>query len=279
MSSCQCCLTPHPLSLVERFNLSIQTIKLIRRNCSIYENILLDEYEHLERLSSNLNKYLMLFSTKSNQILSYLRQVTIQLNNRFETSMKFLNRFECLTIKCSTWLKTNSTKSIHSQLKYYRKKFDFFNNSMEQNFYKNYLGKTFSHDFSIFQINYQQLSLQMDSIEREHIKLFFEGIQLFSLLISLENNDKISSIINVDQIISEWKDKNKVHITWLPDEHQQNKNRPLLALENNVKQTSSDIEIKAIDDCSNSSQDKYAIESNLSWSFTIANKQEDLSVS
>ncbi|CAF4475676.1 unnamed protein product [Rotaria socialis] len=119
----------------------------------------------------------------------------------------------------------------------------------------------------------------MDSIEREHIKLFFEGIQLFSLLISLENNDKISSIINVDQIISEWKDKNKVHITWLPDEHQQNKNRPLLALENNVKQTSSDIKIKAIDDCSNSSQDKYAIESNLSWSFTIANKQEDLSVS
>ncbi|CAF0765745.1 unnamed protein product [Rotaria sordida] len=286
MSSCRCCLTPHPLRLIERFNLSIQTIKLIRRNCTIFENILLDEYEHLERISSNLNKYLIDKSIISNQIYSCLSQITSQLNNRSENLIKSLNKFEYLTIKCSIWLKTHSIKSIHSQLKYYKKQFDLFNNFIEQHSYKNNLTKKFQNNFSIFQTNYQQQCLQMDSIEYEHIKLFLESIQLFSSIISIENNNnnnKINSIININQNINEWKEKNKFHITWLPDEHQQNeKNIHLLKLDNDdkhIEQSSSDIEIKAIDNCSNHSQDKYAYESNLSWSFTIANKQEDLSMS
>ncbi|CAF0770049.1 unnamed protein product [Rotaria sp. Silwood1] len=287
MSSCRCCLVPHPLRLIERFNLSIQTIKLIRRNCLIFENIFLDEYEHLERISSNLNKYLIHSNTISNQIYSYLSQLTRQFNNRLENLRIFLNKFECLIIKCSIWLKTNSIKSIHSQLKYYRKKFDLFNKFFVQhsniNSYKNNLIKKFRNDFSIFQINYQQYCLQMDSIEYKHIKVFLESIQLFSSIISLENNNMINSTINIDHNIKEWKEKNKFHITWLPDEHQQNeKNNHLLTFENenkHVEQTSSDIEIKAIDNCSNDSQDKYAYESNLSWSFTIAKKQENISVS
>ncbi|CAF3940439.1 unnamed protein product [Rotaria sp. Silwood2] len=287
MSSCRCCLTPHPLSLIERFNLSIQTIKLIHRNCFVFKNILLDEYEHLARLSTNLNNYLMHSSTISNRIYSCLSQLTSQLNNRLENIIKFLNKFKCLTIKCSIWLKTNSIKSIHSKLKYYKKQFDLFNNSIEQqhsciNSYKNNLTKKFRNNFSIFQTNYQQQCLQMDSIEYEHMTLFLESIQLFSSIVSLENNNKINSTINIDQNINEWKEKNKYHITWLPDEHQQNKNIHLLKLETDdkhIEQSSSDIEIKAIDNCSNHSQDKYAYESNLNWSFTIAKKQEDLSMS
>lgn len=255
MSSCRCCLKPHPLSLIERFNLSIQTIKLIRRNCSIFENLLLDEYEHLERIISNLNKYLMRHTTKSTSVLSYLSQANIQLNRRLENSIRSLNQYEYLRIKCSVWLKTYSKKSIHSRLKYYRKQFEIFNNSLGQNFTR----KSF-HNFSIFQKNYHQFSLQMDSIEHEHIKLLFESIQLFS---PLENLDKI----NVLTIINDWKENHKIHLTWLPNEHQNS------ALSIN---RSSDIDIRAIDD--SSSQDKYTIKSNLSWSFTIAQQAESPSV-
>ena len=80
----RCYLTTHPLNLVERFNSSVQTIKLIHRICSIFENILIDEYEHLERISSNFIEYLMHCGTISNQIFSYSSQFTIQLNNRLD---------------------------------------------------------------------------------------------------------------------------------------------------------------------------------------------------
>jgi len=274
MLSCQCCLTPHPIRLIERYNSSIQTIKLIHKNCSIFENILLDEYENLERISSNLNKYLMHYGTISNQIFSYLSQLIIQLNNRLENLRKILYEFECLTIKCSLWLKNNSIKQIYSQLKSYKKQLDSFEIFVKQHphiiqYKNNHLTKKFSKDFSIFQTNYKQQCLQMDSIEYEHMKLFLDSIQLFSSIILSGNNENIISNINIEQNINEWKDKNKFHITWLPNEHQQKEN---------IEQSSSDIEIKAIDNCPNDNQDKYVHESNLSWSFTIAKTKEDISV-
>jgi hypothetical protein len=299
MSSCRCCLIPHPLRLIERLNSSIHTIKFIRRNCSIFENILLDKYEHLERISSNLNKYLMHYGTISNQIFTYLSQFRIQLNNRLENYTNFLYEIEYLTIKCSIWLKNlsnnNSIKQIRSQLKHYGKQLNLFHNFVEQHpnitEYKNdlsHLTKKFWKDFSIFhvtfQTNYQQQCLQMDSIEREHMKIFFQSIQLFSSIISPGNNWNIFSTINIDQDINEWREKNKFRITWVLDEHQEkenlikNINKELISYE-----SSSDIEIKAIEDCLSDNQsdtkEKYAHESNLSWSFTIGKMEEDMSVS
>jgi hypothetical protein len=228
MSTCRCCLIPHPSRLVERFNSSIQTIKLIRRNCSIFENILLDEYEQFERISSNLNKYLMHYGTISTQIYSHLSQFTIRLNNRLENLTKLLYELECLTIKCSIWLKNNPTKSIRSRLKHYVKQLDLFNNFVEQHSYiiqyKNNLTKKFWKDFSIYQTNYQQQSLQMDSIEHEHMKLFIESIQLFFSIISPENHDQIIPTITIDQTINEWKERNKFRILWMTNEHHEKEN-------------------------------------------------------
>ncbi len=81
------------------------------------------------------------------------------------------------------------------------------------------------------------------------------------------------SATNINQTINEWKETNRFYITWLPNEHQSKETsaKPL-------EQSSSEIEIKAIDDGSNANQDRYAHESNLSWSFTIANTKEDVSV-
>ena len=298
MSSCRCCLIPHPLRLIERLNSSIHTIKFIRRNCSIFENILLDEYEHVERISSNLNKYLMHYGTISNQIYSYLSQLLIRLNNRLENLTNCLYEIEFLTIKCSIWLKNlsnnNSIKQIRSQLKQYGKQLDLCQNFVEQHpyiiQYKNDLSqltKKFWKDFSnfhrTFQTNYQHQCLQMDSIEREHLKIFFQSMKLFSSIISPGNNWNIISSNNIDQDINEWREKNKFRITWVLDEHQQKDN--LIKDTNDdtshelVEQSSSDIEIKAIDDCSSDNQsdtkEKYAYESNLSWSFTIGKKEED----
>jgi len=274
MSSCQCCLTSHPLRLIERLSSSIQTIKLIRTNCSIFENILLDEYEHLERISSNLNRYLIHYGTISNEI----SQFTKQLNNRLENLTKVLHELECLTRKCSIWLKNNSVKGIRSQLKHYGKQLDTFIRFVEQHSYIIQYKNTFWKDFSIFQINYHQQCLQMDLIEREHMKLFIESIRLFSSIIS---PGKRISTINIDRDINEWKEKNKFRITWLPDEHHQKETTDLIEAENKpklVEESSSDIEIKAIDNSSNDRQENYAYKSNLSWSFTIAKKKEDLLV-
>jgi hypothetical protein len=274
MSSCKCCLTSHPLRLIERLSSSIQTIKLIRTNCSIFKNILLDEYEHLQRISSNLNRYLIHYGSISNEISQFT-------NNRLENITKVLHELECLTRKCSIWLKKNSVKGIRSQLKHYGKQLDIFIRFVEQNSYKNNLQKTFWKDFSIFQTNYQQQCLQMDFIEREHMKLFIESIRLFSSIISPGNNEHRISTINIDQDINEWKEKNKFRLTWLPDEHQQKESTDLIEAENKpklVEESSSDIEIKAIDNSSNDRQESYAYKSNLSWSFTIANKKEDLMV-
>jgi hypothetical protein len=273
MSSCQCCLKPHPIHLIERHNSSIQIIKLIHKNCSIFENILLDEYEYLERVSSNLNKYLMQYGTISNQIFSFLSQLIIQLNKRLENLRKYLYEFDCLIIKCSIWLKNNSIKQIHSQLKHYKKQLNSFEQHSHIIQYKNNLTKKFWKNFTIFQTNYQQQCLQMDSIEYEYMKLFLDSIQLFSLIISSENNEKFISTINIKQNINEWKEKNKFHITWIPNEHNQKENN-----EKFLEKISSDIEIKAIDNCSNDNQDKYVHESNLSWSFTLAKPKEDLKV-
>jgi len=273
MSSCQCCLKPHPIRLIERHNSSIQIIKLIHKNCSIFENILLDEYEYLERISSNLNKYLMQYGTISNQIFSFLSQLIIQLNKRLENLRKYLYELDCLIIKCSIWLKNNSIKQIHSQLKHYKKQLNSFEQHSHIIQYKNNLTKKFWKNFTIFQTNYQQQCLQMDLIEYEYMKLFLDSIQLFSSIISLENNEKFISTINIKQNITEWKEKNKFHITWIPNEHHQKENN-----EKVLEKISSDIEIKAIDNCSNDNQDKYAYESNLNWSFTIAKPKEDLKV-
>jgi hypothetical protein len=154
---------------------------------------------------------------------------------------------------------------------------DSFVNFVEQNShiiqYKNNLTKKFWKDFSIFQKNYQQKCLQMNSIEYEHMKLFLDSIHLFSFILSSGINEKIISTINIDQNIKEWNEKNKFHITWVPDEHHGKETHVKL-----MKQSSSDIEIKAIDNCSSDNQDKYVHESNLSWSFTIAKIKEDISV-
>ncbi|CAF1055023.1 unnamed protein product [Adineta steineri] len=261
MSSCQCCLTSHPLRLIERLNSSIQIIKLIRRNCSIFEAILLNEYEQLERISVNFNRYLIHYNTISNQIFFILSQFIKQLNNRLENLTKILYELECLTKNCTIWLKNNSIKSLRSQLKSYGKQLDLFIHLNKQYSYKTNLPKK----FSIFQINYQQQCLQMDLIERDYLKLFLTSIQLFLLIISNETDRNIFPTINIDQDIKQWTEDNKFHITWLPNEHQQ------------IEQSSSDIEIKAIENDNN--QAKYAYESNLSWSFTIAKKEDDSSVS
>ncbi len=241
MSSC--CLI-HPQRLLERYKFSIKTIKFIQKNCSIFENILLDEYEQLERFSS---KYLM----QSNSI-----------NYRLENLSQLFYELQCLTMKCSIWLKTYSRKQIHCQLKSFRKRFHSLEKFVDQHLieYENKLTRKFWKDFSIFQKNYQQQTLQMDSIEYEHMKLFLESIRLFS---SGNNTNKISAI-DIEQNIKEWKDKNQFHITWLPNEHQV------------IEKSSSDIDIKPIDDYS--SQDTYAYESNLSWSFIIPKTNEDLLV-
>ncbi|UJR37008.1 hypothetical protein I4U23_029715 [Adineta vaga] len=272
MSSCQCCLTSHPSRLIERFNVSIQMMKLIRKSSLIFENILIEEHEQIERLLSKFNKHLM-YNTKT----VYLSQFTSQLKMRLETITKLLYELECLTIKCLIWSKNHSTKSIRSQLKHSRKQLDLFIDFKEQNSsiisYKTKLSRKFSKDFSLFQSNYQQLCLQMDTIEQEYMKIFIESMQLFSKIIPSENQEKISlSMINIQENINEWKDKNKFHISWLPNEHH---HRQTETDQIHVEQSLSDIEIKAIDNATGDNEAKFVHKSNLSWSFTLAKKKEE----
>ena len=245
MSSC--CLI-HPQRLFERYKLSIKTIKFIQKYCSIFESILLNEYEQLERFST---KYLMQY----NPIVS-------QLNHRLECLSQIFYDIQCLTMKCSIWLKNYSIKSIHCQLKSSRKQFSLLEKFVEEHLieYENKLTRKFWKDFSNFQKNYQQQSVQMDSIEFEHMKLFLESIQLFSF-----GNHHINpiSVNDIELYIKQWKEKNQFHIKWLPNEHF-------------IEKSSSDIDIKPIDDYS--SQDTYAHESNLSWSFITPKTTEDFSV-
>jgi hypothetical protein len=215
----------------------------------------------------------MQYGQISHPIFSYVSQLFLQINHRLENLRKFLYEFECLTTKCSIWLKKNSIKQIYSQLKHSKKQFESLENFVQRHShliqYQNNVTKKFWKDFSDFQSNYQQQCIQMDTIEYEHMKLFLDSIQLFSS----RNDEKIIPNINIQQIINKWKENNKFRITWLPNEHQ-----PIENNEKIIEQSSSDIDIKAMEDCANDNQDKYVHESNLSWSFTIAKTKEDLSV-
>lgn len=167
-----------PLRLIERYKSSIQTIKLIHKNCLIFENLFFDNYEYFERILTNLNKYLMQYDRISHEIYSYLSQLIIELKNYLKNLTKILYSFDCLIIKCSNWLKNYSKKSIFSQLKSSKKQFDKF---LKEN--------NLTKKFSTFQTNYQQQCLQMDSIESEHMKLFLESIQLFSSIINIDQKE------------------------------------------------------------------------------------------
>ncbi|CAF1681453.1 unnamed protein product, partial [Adineta ricciae] len=250
------CLTPHPSRLIERLNVSILTIKWIRKNCFIFENILFDEDDNLERFSVNLNRY----QAKFNRIFP----LTSQVKTRSEYLTKLLYELECLTIRCSVWLKNNSTKAIRSRLKHFGKRLDMFIH-WKENAQKMNVSRKFSTEFSIFQTNYQQFCVQMDNIQREYLNLFFESIELFAKIIPTENPEAFRfSRQNIDKSLNEWKEQNRFHIPWLPDEHQQPKE--------------TDIEIKVIDNSAGDHEAKYVHKSNLSWSFIAPEKEEELPI-
>lgn len=92
---------------------------------------------------------------------------------------------------------------------------------------------------SIWLKNYKKKSLQIDSIEQEHMKIFFQSLHLFSSIISL-NNEKTPNII---------------------------------------EKSISNFEIKSIENYSNENNpNKYVHESNLTWSFVTADMKENLMV-
>lgn len=253
------CLTPHPSRLIERLNVSIRTIKLIRKNCFIFEDVLFVECENLERFAMNLNKY----QTKFHQTFP----LTSQVKTRSEYLTKLVYELECLTIQCSLWLKNNSTKAIRSQLKHFSKRLDVLIRCKE-----NAQKINVSKKFSIFQTNYQQFCVQMDNIQREYLNLFFESVELFAKIIPTENREEFRfSRENIDENLNEWKEQNRFHIPLLLDKHHESN-------ETNVEQSPSDIEIKAIDNSAGDHETKYVHKSNLSWSFTVPKKAEELPV-
>ncbi|CAF1681209.1 unnamed protein product, partial [Adineta ricciae] len=248
--------TSHPSRLIERLNVSIRTIKLIRKNCSIFENILFDEDENLERFSVNLNRYQTMFNRTF--------PLTSQVKTRSEYLTKLLYELECLTIRCSLWLKNNSTKAIRSRLKHFGKQLDMFV-LCKQNVQKMNVSRKFSTEFSIFQTNYQQICVQMDNIQCEYLNLFFESVELFAKIIPTENREVFRfSRENIDESLNEWKEQSRFHIPWLSDENQQSKE--------------TDIEIKVIDNSAGDHETKYVHKSNLNWSFTVPEKEEELPI-
>lgn len=266
MSDCECCLPAHPTRLLERLHLSIQTVKLIRSNCSIFEMLLMDEYEHFERLTSSLNRYLMHYGSISEPIFAHLSRWIVQINARSEVIVRLLHELECLTNQCSVWVKRNTGRATRSQLKRDGKRLDALLRSHAQRS----SSRKLSADFSTFRESYERLCLQMDSIERDHLKLFVRSGQLFSLIVGMTTTENSSFVVQADQHVNEWKEKNRFHIPWLPDTHHQVKeDKPTFA-----EPSDSEIDIKSIDGDMGDVESKLAYESNLSWSFTFVEKEE-----
>ena len=254
MSNCQCCLKPHPKDLFQRYHSSIQTIKYLIKTCSILETILLEKHENFERFSSKLSQYLMQYAIRSNRIVSSFSQLFTQVNCSLENLTKQLYELECLIMKCSIWLKNSSKKSIRSQLKLFRKQFRRFEDK------SNLITNQFRKDFRQYQTNYHQLSLQMDLIEYEHMKLVDNYIEFVSLIFDFPKSETRASMNDIDQ----WKNEKKIQIPWLSNEH--------------FDRCPSEIEIKTLELSANENKDQLAIESNLNWSFIQAKSKENLLV-
>lgn len=232
MSSCRCCLKPHPQHLLDRYLSSIQSIKIIRKN-----SILLDQSESFEQIISNFNKYFIKHRSSSSLLLTNWSRLIRQLNQ----SRKYSDQLECLIRQCSIWLKTNRTRKLHRQLKSFHRRF--------QSLQKSKKGLT------KFRSKYDRQVMQMDAIESEHLKIFQQSFTIFSSILSL---DYSLNTIDIQQFINQWKEQNRFRIPWLINEHQSmEKIRPL---------SSSEIEIKPME--GDASEDTFAYTSNLSWSFT-----------
>ena len=282
MSTARCCLSPHPSRLLERLETSIYTVKFIRTTASILQTRLTDEYEHLESISCNLHRYFMHYGPVSSGVFDSFSELLTEINGRMTKLTDLQYEVECLTRKCSIWLKNLSNNSalklIRTELKRYGKQFVTFQRRVKTHADSSSLTKTFWNDFSSFQTSmttsYAYQCSQMDLIERDFLALFIQSIPLFVSIVSTDQRCQTSKI-NTDDEMHRWREKNTFHIPWLPEDHEQKQD------DVSVESSPSNIDIQIIESSSNMSptetREIYPYAPNWDWLFPSSKPDEDLS--
>ena len=295
MSASRCCLAPHPSRLLERLKTAICTAEFIRKTSSILQTRLTDEYEHLERISCHLHRYFVHNGPISNRIFVSCSEFMTEINRRMSKLTNLQYEAECLTMKCSIWLKTLSNNSalklIRAELKRSGKQFDTFQHYVGTHPDSSSLNRKFWSDFSTFQTNmetnYAYQRSQMDLMEREFMTIFIQSIPLFVSIVSTDYRCPTSAI-NIDEEMTRWREQNTFHIPWLPETHGQKSDDlplPHPSVESNEKlaeSSSSNIDIQISESSSNVSaieaRDLHPYVPNWDWLFPSSQPDEDLSV-
>jgi hypothetical protein len=285
---------PHPLRLVERLKTSIETIKLIRTISSLFQERLLNEYKHLQAISYHINRY-----TICHKSICDAMQLLTPIQQRLVKLCRYLNEIQCLTIKCSIWLKNvsnnGSIKLIRIQLERYGKQYETLKNYVQQSIDTSNKRKDsfkwterFRNELSIFQQtlrnNYDDQCQQMDLVERQSMVLFIESMSVFVSIVSSETHEQILTV-NIERELCLWKKRNTCRIPWLPDEHQPivESDDQTMKLVSSASSSSANVDIQIVehnvDENSTDTRTTHAYESNWDWLLPSNKDNENLMVS
>ena len=251
-----------PSDLLAYVQSSITTVKFLRRTCAIFEGILSDEYEHLEKIASNLEKYLMHYGTISDVVFLSLSRFSMEISRRLETLNHLLHEMECSTVRCTIWLKNHSMKLLRSRSRRCRKY------SIESA----HDSRPCSKALAVFQANLSPV----DSLDGDFMKLCIDSIRLFSSIIT-PGGDCRRRAIEIDQAVNEWEDNRSFQIA-----RSSNENLVCRTVKSPVDPAASDVDIRVIDsptdDPAPAERETYAYKSTVIWPLIVDHKSEEISV-